>query len=225
MAVEAVDKSEEEKLQTEAHWKEETAARLAAEAAQRESEQARLEALALAQANKDEALSWREQAAAAEDAAAEAVGSYDKFEQEWQWMETIIQDEREHRASADSAKIQAEVVQMQASATAEQETAARIAAEDENENAQRAKLVAEHTAAQAVEEAASWREVALTAENAMEDLSNTRADSSADADWVWMEAAIQDEVFSRTQAEAAQADAEAKQSRAEERAHNDTVAR
>ena len=259
MAVEAVDKSEEERLQTEAHWKEETTARVSSEEAQRESEQARLEALALAQANKDEAEGWREQAAAAEDAAAEAVGSFDKFDQEWAWMETIIQDEREHRAAAVAGQVKADFLQVQAAATAEEENAARIIADDANEVAQRAKLVSDHTAAKAVEEAASWREVrlstgtlplanhaaacrhmphrslilkapfacrqvALTAENAMEDLSNTRIDSE-DIDWVWMESAIQDEVVSRTLAQNAQADAERKQTRAEERAHNDTVAR
>jgi pentatricopeptide repeat protein len=226
MAVEAVDKSEEEKQQTDIRLREETAARMAAESAQRESERVKLEALALAQANKDEALSWREQAAAAEDAAAEASGSFDKFDQEWLWMETVIQDEREQRAAAVSGQEAAEFMQAKASASAERDTAARIRAEDAAEAAERARLLAESEAARAIAEASAWREVALAAENAMEDMAHATGDAEElDQEWQWMEAAIQDEVASRSVAEEARAYAELTQTRAEERAKLDTVAR
>ncbi|MEC9051864.1 MAG: hypothetical protein VX747_05335, partial [Actinomycetota bacterium] len=68
MAVESVDKAEQERLDTMARLQEQAEARKRAEEAQEDSEQAKLNALALAKANKDEATSWREQAAAAEDA-------------------------------------------------------------------------------------------------------------------------------------------------------------
>jgi pentatricopeptide repeat protein len=222
MAVESVDKAEQDRVETMARLQEQTEARKRAELAQEESEQARLNALALAKANKDEATSWREQAAAAEDAAAEAVGSFDKFESEWQWMESITQDEVETRASAVFAENVAIEKQTQADARAEEEIRMRVEAEDLKEAAERARLVSESNEQDAIAEAASWRETALVAENAMEDMASAPFETPAQ-EWQWMEASIQDEVSLRAVAEAAREHAEKVQAAAEEEARSSTI--
>jgi hypothetical protein len=224
MAVESVDKAEQERLDTMARLQEQAEARKRAEEAQEDSEQAKLNALALAKANKDEATSWREQAAAAEDAAAEAVGSFDKFEAEWQWMETITQDEVEERAAAVLSENVALGKSEQSEERAEQEMRLRIDAEDAHEVAARARLVAESNESDAIAEAGSWRETALVAENAMEDLATTPFETPAQ-EWQWMEASVQDEVSVRAVEEAARAHAEQAQAQAEEEARLAAAAR
>ena len=224
MAVESVDKAEQERLDTMARLQEQAEARKRAEEAQEDSEQAKLNALALAKANKDEATSWREQAAAAEDAAAEAVGSFDKFEAEWQWMETITQDEVEERAAAVLSENVALGKSEQSEERAEQEMRLRIDAEDAHEVAARARLVAESNESDAIAEAGSWRETALVAENAMEDLATTPFETPAQ-EWQWMEASVQDEVSVRAVEEAARAHAEQAQAHAEEEARLAAAAR
>ena len=224
MAVEAVDQAEQDRVDTIAKLQEQTEARKRAELAQEESEEARLNALALAKANKDEAQSWREQAAAAEDAAAEAVGSFDKFEAEWQWMESITQDEVETRSSAVFAQNVAAEKQAEAEARAEEENRLRIQAEDLREAAERARLVSESNEQDAIAEAASWRETALVAENAMDDMASAPFETPAQ-EWQWMEASIQDEVSLRAVAEAAREHAEKAQATAEETARAATADR
>lgn len=224
MAVEAVDQAEQDRVDTMAKLQEQTEARKRAELAQEESEEARLNALALAKANKDEAQSWREQAAAAEDAAAEAVGSFDKFEAEWQWMESITQDEVETRSSAVFAQNVAAEKQAEAEARAEEENRLRVQAEDLREAAERARLVSESNEQDAIAEAASWRETALVAENAMDDMASAPFETPAQ-EWQWMEASIQDEVSLRAVAEAAREHAEKAQATAEETARAATADR
>ena len=223
MAVESVDKAEQDRLETMARLQEQTEARKRAEVAQEESEQARLNALALAKANKDEATSWREQAAAAEDAAAEATGSFDAFQSEWTWMESITQDEVETRAAAVFAENVAAERQAQSDARAEEEIALRVKAEDSQEVAERKALVSESNEQDAIAEAASWRETALVAENAMDDMASAPFETPAQ-EWQWMEASIQDEVSLRAIAEAVSESALASQTTAEEEARAATVA-
>lgn len=224
MAVESVEQAEQDRMETTARLQEQTEARKRAEIAQEESEQARLNALALAKANKDEATSWREQAAAAEDAAAENTGgSFDAFQSEWTWMESITQDEVETRAAAVLAENVAAERQAQSDARAEEEITLRIKAEDSREVAERKALVSESNEQDAIAEAASWRQTALVAENAMDDMASAPFETPAQ-EWQWMEASIQDEVSLRAIAEAVSESALASQSTAEEEARAATVA-
>lgn len=223
MAVESVDKAEQDRLETVARLQEQTEARSRAELAQEESEQGRLNALALAKANKDEATSWREQAAAAEDAAAEGGGSFGQFEAEWQWMETITQDEVEQRANAVFTEKVAVDRQLQAEATANEQTTLRLEAEDCAEEAVRAKLVSDAKEQNAMLEAASWRETAMVAESAMENIESSSFQTPA-IEWQWMEAAVQDEVAMRAAEEAARQHAGLTQAQAEKESGLVTIA-
>jgi pentatricopeptide repeat protein len=223
MAVESVDKAEHDRLETLARLQEQTAARERAETAQEESEQARLNALALAKANKDEATSWREQAAAAEDAAAEGAGSFDQFEAEWQWMETVSQDEVEQRADAVFTEKVAVDRHAQAEVLAADEIKLRLQAADRMEVAERAQLLSASNEHKALEETAAWRETALLAENAYEDLASSSFETPA-VDWLWMDAAVQDEVSVRAREFAARQHADKVQSMAEDESRLATIA-
>ena len=136
----------------------------------------------------------------------------------------FTQDEVEERAAAVLSENVALGKSEQSEERAEQEMRLRIDAEDAHEVAARARLVAESNESDAIAEAGSWRETALVAENAMEDLATTPFETPAQ-EWQWMEASVQDEVSVRAVEEAARAHAEQAQAQAEEEARLAAAAR